>query len=535
MSSLLALQTKDVIVFASDTALSASYKNTTFRVGNDETKLFDYPNFIMFASGNKIIRDIFISSLSISPSVEEIASILLTDIVKYCNPYDLEIVIAMKDLSRIVFLSSVDNFDYRENISTNGDTQLFTAGVKTKEVAELFEVNFEKLPLLESLEKTYKTISCDEIGGYLDIFYLSKNKITKKQIKIDNKKECNDEDIYNSTLHLVFAERLFGKVILGNKLYIEDALGVVEVQSGAIKIYDNNKNIKVQIGRYPNPDNESQFKYGMRIWDGSLDFRTTSTPNRGTQIDGTGIRTFNSNSVRTFNVEASTGLVEIVGSLSIRTSTNSNRGVVIDGNGIKGYNASGQTKFEINSNTGDAWFGGRLEYVTGTLDQVSGTVNNLGGSFAGTLNGVDGTFTGNLSAATGTFNGLVTGSLSSQTIDAIRIDADQINALRITADMIDVTDLSAISANIGNITAGTINTVSLMGVNIDTTQDIRVGRNIQLQGSGTNSIRFSSNSFISSAGGGNLNIEAFNDLNITASTTIFNGRVDFSNATVTGI
>ena len=101
--------------------------------------------------------------------------------------------------------------------------------------------------------------------------------------------------------------------------------------------------------------------------------------------------------------------------------------------------------------------------------------------------------------------------------------------------MIDVTDLSAISANIGNITSGTINTVSLNGVNINTTQDISIGRNIQLQGSGTNSIRFSSNSFISSAGDGTLNIEAFNDLNVTASTTYFFGRVDFSRATVTGI
>lgn len=254
----------------------------------------------------------------------------------------------------------------------------------------------------------------------------------------------------------VFAEKLFGKIILGNKLHIEDVDGVVTIQNALMTVYDLNDKHRVHLGRYPSPDNPSLYKYGLRIYDGSIDIRTSENANRGVQFDGNGIRAFNNNSVRTFSVNANTGQVEIIGDLTIKTSPSSNKGVVIDGDGIKGYNASGQVTFQINNN-GNAWFGGRLESATGTLDNVGGTVNNLGGTFAGTLNGVDGVFTGNLSAVGGTFDGLVTGSLSADTVNAIRIKADQIDALVVTADMIQVNDLSAISANMGTITSGNIN------------------------------------------------------------------------------
>jgi len=272
----------------------------------------------------------------------------------------------------------------------------------------------------------------------------------------------------------VFAEKLFGKIILGNKLHIEDVDGVVTIQNALMTVYDLNEKPRVHLGRYPSPDNPSIYKYGLRIYDGAIDIRTTENQYRGVQFDGNGIRTFNNNGVRTFNIDANTGQVEIIGDLTIKTSPSTNKGVVIDGDGIKGYNASGQVTFQINNN-GNAWFSGRLESATGTLDRVSGTVDNLGGTFAGTLNGVDGVFTGNLQAVGGTFNGLVTGSLSAETMRAIIIDADQINALRITVDMLDVNELSAISANLGRITAGHISSV-----NIDINEDLFIGKELNI-------------------------------------------------------
>lgn len=346
----------------------------------------------------------------------------------------------------------------------------------------------------------------------------------------------------------VHAERLVGKLILGSKLEIIDAEGVVRIQSGQVTIFDKQGKIRVQLGRYPDPDSPNVDKYGLRIYDGAFDIRTTNNPNSGTQIDGKGIRTFNNNGVRTFNVDAVTGMVEIIGSLSIRTSTSTNRGVIIDGNGIRGYNASGGMTFQI-SNSGDAWFAGRLEWATGNLNNVGGTFTGdlvaAGGTFTGTLYGVDGvftgslqaasgTFTGELVAASGTFNGLVTGSLSAQTMRTIQLNADQITAGKIVADQIRVSELSALSSNLGSISSG----------NIDIDEDLRVGNNIYLgerfYGS-TKQIIFNNTARIISTGWSikisapEIYLETAVSIGTYGYTTRFYGHVDFSGATVSGL
>lgn len=345
----------------------------------------------------------------------------------------------------------------------------------------------------------------------------------------------------------VHAERLVGKLILGSKLEIIDAEGVVRIQSGQVTIFDKQNRIRVQLGRYPDPDNANNDKYGLRVYDGAFDIRTTSNPNSGVQIDGKGIRTFNNNGVRTFNVDAVTGMVEIIGSLSIRTSTSTNRGVIIDGNGIRGFNASGGMTFQI-SNSGDAWFAGRLEWATGNLKDVGGTFTGtlkavdgeftgtlrfVDGVFTGTLSGVDGDFSGTLRAATGEFQGLVTGSLSTQTMRAIQLNADQITAGKIVADQIRVDELSALSSNLGNIRSG----------NIDIDEDLYVGRNIYLGqrfASDYKSIIFNNVSRIDanwnriSMSGSEVWLDGSYVL-IRAYSTRFEGIVDFSNAQVIGL
>lgn len=262
----------------------------------------------------------------------------------------------------------------------------------------------------------------------------------------------------------VHAEVIAGKLVMGNKLHIESESGIVDIYDGRMSVYDQGKNLKVQVGTYPDPYDSSILKHGIRIYDGAFDIRTSDATNRGIQLDANGIRAYNSNGVPVFNVDSMYGTVSIIGSMDIRTSHGANSGIVIDGNGIKGYMGSGQIGFEID-NHGNANFGGKLTYATGAIDQVTGSVDNLTGSVT--------QLTGDIDGMTGTFAGLVTGSLSADTIDAIKIKADQIEALEITADMINVTDLSAISANIGTINTGTLN-----GVNINTEENVYVGQEL---------------------------------------------------------
>lgn len=343
----------------------------------------------------------------------------------------------------------------------------------------------------------------------------------------------------------VHAERLVGRIILGNKLWIEDSIGVVSIQSGTVSIYDDKKQLRVHLGRYPNPDAANQYKYGLRIYNGAFDIRTAEGRS-GMQMDEKGIRAFNTNGVTTFEVIARTGEVKIAGSLSIKTHPDSNRGVVIDGDGIRGYNSSGGIVFQID-NYGNAWFAGRLQWATGTVDNLdgsfkgtlnfadgnfTGTLRGVDGEFTGTLRFVDGSFTGTLEGATGRFNGVLAGTIDAQTMRTIQLDASQITTGGLKADRIDVNELSAISSNLGNITSG----------NIDIDEDLYVGRNIYLGrkwGGDLKNVIFSGTTRVSGdwsrliASASQVKLEG-SDVIIEAYRTVIYGILDLSNAQVVG-
>jgi len=322
----------------------------------------------------------------------------------------------------------------------------------------------------------------------------------------------------------VHAERLVGRLILGNKLWIEDEQGIVSIQSGTVTIYDNNARVRAQLGKYQDPENQHNMKYGLRIYDGAFDIRTNEGL-RGVQLDENGIRAYNSNGVRTFEVVAGTGEVKIIGSLSIKTNQDSNRGVTLDSSGIRGYDNSGNKNFDLDTN-------GNL-YVSGTIEYSRGNNNNLGGSFngefnglvTGTLDAVDGTFTGHLQAAT----------MDVQTMRTIELDADQITTGGLTANRIDVNELSAISSKLGDIESG----------NIDIAEDLSVGKIIRLGkkwGDVQTSIVFGGTSQIS-ADWTQMNISAISltlqadRLNLGHSGSIVQcfGDWDFSQARVNGL
>jgi len=235
----------------------------------------------------------------------------------------------------------------------------------------------------------------------------------------------------------VHAEVIAGRLLLGNKLHIEDELGIVTIYNGLQSVYDTNGKIKVHLGRYPHPDSPSQYKYGLRVYDGAIDIRSSSNAYRGTQLDGSGFRAFNNNGVRTFNVDATTGQVEIIGDLTIKSSPSSYRGVVITSSGITGYNASGGITFELNANSG------RMTSQENFLIQTSTSPNrgvkmddygirgyNTNGTktFEIDIYG-NATFSGNITASNiygttingGTINGVQINSANINTTEKVRI------------------------------------------------------------------------------------------------------------------
>ena len=115
---------------------------------------------------------------------------------------------------------------------------------------------------------------------------------------------------------------------------------------------------------------------------------------------------------------------------------------------------------------------------------------------------------------TSDYNGETMISRINQTSSSVKIQAKNITLQGA------VTVLSELSNDLGNIYAG----------NIDISNDIRVGRNITMQGN-SGSLRLPGNSFyLESLSNGDAEIHAYNDLTYTALEHTFNGRVDFSRA-----
>lgn len=196
----------------------------------------------------------------------------------------------------------------------------------------------------------------------------------------------------------VFADKLHGRMLIGNKLHIETETGIINLEGSTETIFDNTGKKRVELGRYVL---DGVTKYGLNIIEGAIDIRTSATSNRGVQLDSNGFRAFNNNGVKTFDINSVTGEVSIIGSMNIKTSSSTNRGVVFDGNGISAYNASGTRTFYVDTN-------GNFTANTGT--------------FTGIMNATGGTISGNLTI-TGSLNG---GKIKGSIIDGGRIEGTTI-------------------------------------------------------------------------------------------------------------
>lgn len=306
----------------------------------------------------------------------------------------------------------------------------------------------------------------------------------------------------------VFAEQLVGRILLGNKLVIEDEDGIIQMTGSKQQIFDKNDNVKVTLGEYePN-------KYGLQVNDGAINIRTSSNPNSGLKFNANGIEAYDTSGRKTFNLDSQTGKFSVTGALEMKTSFNSNRGVIIDGNGIRGFNNSGGKLFEINTSNGDAMFAGRLNGANGTF---SGSLNAATGTFSGDLQAVRGTFSGTLQAVDGTFTTLSSGTISGATIRGSEI-------------------LSNKSYN-----DGTYGSTSIKDANLTNQYELPNEEGFQRVEveKGTMTVSFSdsfntvdtiySNSSIVSRENGSRG-----DFTINARTS-FVGSVDFSNASVSGL
>ena len=247
----------------------------------------------------------------------------------------------------------------------------------------------------------------------------------------------------------VHAERIVGKLILGNQLIAEDENGIIRISGSLQEVFDPSGKVKVALGQY------EPGKYGARFDAGALeiiggltenqlsqtvidkfsqaegirtDLRMTAPLPTNITLNGEGITATVTGNANKFARMDYRGLYIQGGAMDIRTSATTNSGVVFNGTGISAYNSSGNRTFYVDTNgnltaqTGT--FGGSLNAATGTfsgnLSAASGTfrgdISGATGTFSGNLSGASGTFRGDISGSTGTFGGTYTGTLDAEKI-----------------------------------------------------------------------------------------------------------------------
>ncbi|QJI52482.1 putative tail fiber protein [Psychrobacillus phage Perkons] len=266
MSSLLVLQNKSKIIMASDTATSAELNGERVRVSNDESKITKLNDLTIFASGNMLIRNIFIELLSPNDTVSDIEYKLKNHIEPMCGEYSLEVVVGevFNNYTTVTSLSSYSLFEPKVSIVDNDNTLMFTAGIKTLEIASSFEKNISSMSIMNSIIESYKENSCESIGGFIEINHINKYNSRCEKVKIDDM-TSHENNFINNSLYLIVGERIYGKIIMGVNLAIEDESGILYFRGSRGQIFDRNGNEVMRLGLVSDDGSASEC-FGITSW-----------------------------------------------------------------------------------------------------------------------------------------------------------------------------------------------------------------------------------------------------------------------------
>lgn len=372
MSSLLVLQDKNEIVMASDTASSVTIENISYRVSDKEQKIFDINGYKVFASGQKHIRDLFIhiantEKKNFSPIFAE--KILKKYFLSF-GEFALEVVIGEKleSSTYLYFLSSYNKYTIEKSFSDTDEIMAFTAGVQTTTILNTFEKQYTETKLLiDSLLSTYALNQTEEVGGFLEIHFLNSKRKTMKyklpNIELKRKNFSSDE-------YLIVGERIIGKILMGNRLIIEDEDGLIRLSGSKQEIFDPTGKARVILGNFDTD------QYGMKIDSGALeiingldkghlnpdlvadlkddseiraDLRLESPLPNNITLNKDGITARTTTMPNHFARLDYRGLYVQGGALDLRTSDAGNRGVNITGEGISAYNKLGERTFFLDT------------------------------------------------------------------------------------------------------------------------------------------------------------------------------------------
>lgn len=172
----------------------------------------------------------------------------------------------------------------------------------------------------------------------------------------------------------VYAEELVGRIIMGNKLHIEDEKGIITIVGSKQTIFDKNKNEKIVLGEY------ATNKYGIKINDGAIELHTKGKGQVGITIDGNGIVAKDSSGKVQFSLDNNGNLVANNGHFK-GTITSS----VMSNSEIKGGSININDKFFVDNQGNmiakNGTFSGKVTASVIEGSEIKGGSINIGNNF----------------------------------------------------------------------------------------------------------------------------------------------------------
>lgn len=227
MSNCLVLQGKNFIAIGADTASSIMFNGCYKRIGTNAKKLYHFGNEIMFCSGRMdLVESVTSNTFLINNKIDlnKLTKFINSMNIKKSDTYDLEILICgvENNKSYIHQISQYNNFKVKTITNETNGCAVYSTGFNSKLMLSTAKKNYSiHKNITDLFIKSFKEISSEEVGGYMNMYLIQENQITKciDEYKVD---DIEPIKIETKDVHFVVADVLIGDLIAGETLMISN-------------------------------------------------------------------------------------------------------------------------------------------------------------------------------------------------------------------------------------------------------------------------------------------------------------------------
>ena len=260
MSSCLVLQAKDKLYIGADTSSSVFINDKLYRLNNNTKKLFLLnDNTVLYCAGNNSIAEKVVQHISSIYCRNDFSLISLKNWLIEMYPYenkdktvyDVEILIAtFKNNRTIVYqMSQYKNYDIVSFEVSDAGVQILSAGIKNAECMSFAENELLNKSGVKSIFRTtFNNLSCNYIGGCLDLYEITKN----GAVKIFDNEKINEHgiqyvhDVFNGLSVSLNAEVLVSKLVMSENLWIENDSGTYKFDDAGFIASSGKNSVRIQ-------------------------------------------------------------------------------------------------------------------------------------------------------------------------------------------------------------------------------------------------------------------------------------------------